>query len=173
MRNSLEVAAAVPSEVARHKFLRARLLSEIPDLDEETLSDTLEGITDLREVLAEVLRTTLYDEALADALSARISDMRARLERIEARAKRKRQIVLEAMTDASVPKLLAPDFTASLRLGAPVLDVSDEAKIPAAYWRPQPPKLDRQGLIVALKSGTQIDGAVLGPPQPQLSVRVK
>ena len=64
MRNSVEVASAVPSEVARHKFLRARLLAEIPDLDEETLSDTLEGITDLREVLAEVLRTALDDEAI-------------------------------------------------------------------------------------------------------------
>ena len=173
MRNGLEVSAAVPSEVARHNFLRARLLSEIPDLDEETLSDTLEGITDLRELLAEVLRTALYDEALADALSSRISDMRTRLERIETRAKRKRQIVLGAMTDASVPKLLVADFTASLRLGAPALEVSDEAKIPAAYWRPQPPKLDRQGLIVALKSGTPVDGALLAPPQPQLSVRVK
>lgn len=173
MRNSVEVASAVPSEVARHKFLRARLLAEIPDLDEETLSDTLEGITDLREVLAEVLRTALDDEAIVQALSARIADMRARLERIETRGKRKRQIVLNAMADASLPKLSAPDLTASLRLGAAILDVSDEEKIPAAYWRPQPPKLDRLGLIAALKTGTQIDGAILTPPQPQLSVRVK
>lgn len=172
MRIDFEIAA-VPSEVARHKVLRARLLAEIPDLDEETLADTLEGITDLRDVLAEIVRTALDDEVIVEALSSRISDMRIRLERIEARAKRKRQIVLNAMSDASVSKLTAPDFTASTRMGAPALDVADEEKIPAAYWRPQPPKLDRQALIAALKVGTQIDGAHLAPAQPQLSVRVK
>lgn len=172
MRNGLEIAV-VPTEVARHNVFRARLLAEIPDLDEETLADTLEGITDLRELLAEIVRTALDDEAIVEALSSRISDMRIRLERIETRAKRKRQIVLNAMSDASLPKLAAPDFTASTRMGVPTLDVSNEEKIPAAYWRPQPPKLDRQALLAALKVGTQIDGALLAPARPQLNVRVK
>ena len=72
----------------------------MPDLDEVTLADTLEGITDLREMPAELVRSALGDEALAGALSTRLSDMKARLERLEARAKRKRQLVLEAMTQA-------------------------------------------------------------------------
>ena len=48
-----------------------------------------------------------------------------------------------------------------------------EDKIPAAYWKPQPPKLDRQGLLAALKAGTAIEGAALAPPHLQLSVRTK
>jgi hypothetical protein len=124
-------------------------------------------------MLAEVLRSALEDEALAAGLSTRLSDMKARLERFETRAKRKRQLALKAMSEAEIAQLLEPDFTASLRQGAPTLEVVAEDKIPAAYWKPQPPKLDRLGLLAALKAGTAIDGAVLTRPQPQLSMRTK
>ena len=152
---------------------RNQLLAEFPDLDDETLHDTLEGITDLEQMLAEVVRSALDDEALANGLSTRLSDMKARLDRLEERAKRKRQLVLRAMAEAEIPKLAEPDFTASVRTGAPTLEVVAEDKIPAAYWKPQPSKLDKQGILAALKSGATVDGASLNPPQMQLSVRTK
>src|SRR5688572_16255528 len=80
------------AQLSRHKMLRSRLLAEIPDLDAETLADTLEGLTDLREMLAELIRSALEDEALAAGLSTRLSDMKVRLERFETRARRKRQL---------------------------------------------------------------------------------
>ena len=124
-------------------------------------------------MLAEVVRSALDDEALAGGLSTRLSDMKARLERLEERAKRKRQLVLRAMTDCEIQKLAEADFTASLRSGVPTLEVTAEDKIPAAYWKPQPPKLDKQGIIAALKTGATVEGATLLPPQLQLSVRTK
>ena len=136
------------------QLFRDRLLAEIPDIDAETLADTLEGLTDLREMLAEIIRSALDDEALASGLSTRLSDMKARIERFETSAKRKRELALKAMNEAEIPKLLVADFTASLRHGAPTVEVLEETKIPAAYWKPQPPKLDRQGLLAALKAGT-------------------
>ena len=166
-------STVVAAEVRKYQFLRERLLAELPDIDQETLADTLEGITDLREMLAEIIRSALDDEALAAGLSTRLSEMKARIERFETSAKRKRELALKAMNEAEIPKLLVADFTASLRHGAPTLEVIEENKIPAAYWRPQPPKLDRQGLLAALKAGTTIEGAVLEPPRLQLSVRTK
>ena len=153
--------------------MRARLLADIPDLDEETLADTLEGLSDLREMLAELIRSALDDEVLIAALSTRLSDMQARRERLTTRATRKRQLAQRAMAEAEIGKLEQPDFTAALRQGAPVLVVSAEEKIPAVYWKPQPFKLDRQGILAALKAGTAIDGAALAPAQPCLSVRTK
>lgn len=164
---------ALGSELQSYTVLRARLLAEIPDLDAETLADTLEGLTDLKEMLAELIRSALEDEALAAGLSTRLSDMRARLERFEARARRKRQLALKTMDEAAIARLEQPDFTAALRQAAPALAVVAENKIPAAYWKPQPFKLDRQGLLHALKAGTAIDGAVLAPPHRLLSVRTK
>ena len=173
MIKSASIAPRLAARLSCHKVLRGRLLGEIPDLDAETLADTLEGLTDLKEMLAELVRSALEDEALAAALSTRLSDMKARLERLETRAKRKRQLVLKTMGEADMAKLEQPDFSASLRQAAPALEVVAEDKIPAAYWKPQPFKLDRQGLLQALKSGTAIDGACLAPPQQCLSVRTK
>ena len=114
-------------------------------------------------MLAEVVRSALDDEALAGGLSTRLSDMKARLERLEERAKRKRQLVLRAMAEAEIPKLTEADFTASMRSGAPTVEVVAEDKIPAAYWKPQPSKLDKQGILAALKSGATVDGRVSQP----------
>ena len=164
---------ALGQETRKHALLREYLVAAIPDLETEVLADTLEGITDLREMVAEIIRSALDDEALASGLSTRLSDMKARIERFETSAKRKRELALKAMNDAEIPKLIVAEFTASLRHGAPTLEVIEETKIPAAYWKPQLPKLDRQGLLAALKGGTLVEGAILEPPRLQLSVRTK
>ena len=67
MQSSSGDVRALNSQLQSYATLRARLLAEIPDLDAETLSDTLEGITDLKEMLAELVRSALEDEALAAA----------------------------------------------------------------------------------------------------------
>jgi hypothetical protein len=77
------------------------------------------------------------------------------------------------MNACEISKLTEADFTASARTGAPTLEVVSEDKIPPAYWKPQPPKLDKQSILSALKTGAEIEGAKLLPPQMQLSVRTK
>ena len=167
--HSFQVAAGV----ATYVHLHARLKAELPDLDDITLADTLEGITDLRELLAQLIRSALEDETLASALTTRLAELRSRLQRLGQRADKKRALALKAMAEADIKKLVAPDFTASLRLGAPALDILAEERIPPVYWKPQPPKLDRLGLMAALKGGIEIQGAALGAPQVQLNVRTK
>ena len=105
MRNYDLSEIQVKSEAANFSHLRNQLIKEIPDIDPETLADTLEGITDLREMLSEVVRSALVDEALASGLSTRMSEMKARHERLEVRARRKRELALKAMAEAEIPKL--------------------------------------------------------------------
>lgn len=173
MRNSALAVAALPAELARHNYLRDRLLAEIPDLDHDTLADTLEGLTDLKEIVSAVIRSALDDEAMVAGLSQRLDDMKTRLDRLSSRAKRKRAMVLHTMQEAKFAKITEPDFTASLRQGNVTLEVFAEDRVPSDFWRPQPAKLDRQALLAALKSGRVIDGTTLLPPQAQLSVRAK
>ena len=135
------------------------MVQEFPLLDDETIRDTLEGITDLHEMIATVIRSALVDEALHAGLRFRVDDMRERLSRLELRATKKRQLALEAMTEVGLSKLEQPDFTASARAGSPALVVIAEDTIPGAYWLPQPPKLDRQAILGELKRGIDIPGA--------------
>ena len=77
------------------------------------------------------------------------------------------------MEEANIKKLLEPDFTVSLRPSRPPLMIIDKEAIPGDYWKAQPAKLDRQGLISALGNGRDIPGAVLGNPPLTISVRTK
>ena len=165
--------SSIVTEVSKYQLLRQRLLMDFPSTDEETLTDTLEGITDLHEMIAAVIRSALVDEALHAGLRFRVDDMRERLSRLELRATKKRQLALDAMTEVSLTKLEQPDFTASTRAGSPALVVIAEDRIPETYWLPQPPKLDRQAILGELRRGLDIPGAQISKPKPVLSVRTR
>jgi hypothetical protein len=164
---------AIKAEAQRFGVLRERLKQDYPDIDDVTLSDTLEGISDLADQLGAVVRSALDDECLADALKARLADMRERLGRWQRRAERKRALVAEVMRDAGLPRLVTPEFTASVRPVPPGLVVTDESAIPPAYWVPQPAKLNRQELIGRLKAGTPVPGAGLSNGGSTLAVRTR
>jgi hypothetical protein len=160
--------------LAEHAYLREHLLAEYREaIDDETLRDTLEGISSLPEALSAVVRSYLDDLMTAAALGMRIGDMQGRLSRIEARVEKKRATITQVMEKADIKKLEQPDFTASLRAIPPGLVVGDESLIPADYWKPQPAKLDKRRLLVALNAGTSILGAGLGNGGTTLSVRTK
>lgn len=158
---------------ANHRAIRERLLAEDPTLDEQTLADTLEGLTDLNEIIAAIIRAAVTDEALADGLRGRVGQMQERLSRLEDRAAKRRQIVRDVMVEADIKRITAPDFTISLRSGTPALIVTEEAAIPRSYWVPREPRLDRQSLQADLKNGAVIAGAALSNSEPVLSVRTK
>ena len=161
------------ADLTHHRYLRERLEVAFPDADEETLMDTLEGMTSLTDSLAELLRSSQEDQSLASALRGRMSDMQARCGRFEDRARKKRELVCTVMEEAELKKLTEPDFTVSLRPARAPLMIIDEEAIPGDYWKPQPAKLDRMGLISALSNGRDIAGAVLGNPPMTIAVRTK
>ena len=156
-----------------YRAVRERIRALEPGLDEQTLADTVEGLTDVHEILAAIVRAALADEALAVGLKGRIAEMEERLGRLEERALKRRQIVKDIMVELDLKKLKAPDFTAFIRPGMPALMVIDEAAVPSIYWEPREPRLDRQGLLAELKQGAEITGVTLSNPEPVLSVRTK
>ena len=160
-------------ELSNYCYLKEKLTAAFPEVGDDTLTDTLEGITDLHEMITAVIRSALVDEALSTGLRNRLNDMKERLARLEERGFKKRKLALEAMDEVGLNKLQQPDFTASTRPGSPSLLVTAESDVPAPYWVPQPPKMDRQALLGELKRGNEIPGVQLNNPKTFLVVRTK
>src|SRR5262245_14710621 len=156
---SLEFAAIA------YRTLRDRIREHEPQIDDQTLADTVEGLTDLHEILMAIIRAALADQALATGLEGRIGEMQARRDRLQDRAAKRRQIAKNVMVELDLKKLSAPDFTASIRPGMPSLMVI------GIYWEPREPRLNRQELANDLKRGAEITGVALSNPEPVLSVR--
>lgn len=152
---------------------RQRLLEIEPEIDESTLNDTLEGLTDLHEAIGGIVRSALEDEAMALGLKSRLDELRKRLGRFQDRSTKKRQLARSVMEEAELKKICQPDFTLSLRPANPGVIVTDENAIPETYWVPQPARLDKRAILDDLKRGEQVAGAELANQHLTLSVQTK
>ena len=56
--------SALGHDIHLYTHLRQKLLEAFPGLDDDTIRDTLEGITTLHELIAETIRSALIDESL-------------------------------------------------------------------------------------------------------------
>ena len=161
------------TEVTNHLILSDQLKASYAEIDDETLADTLEGISNLPEAIEAIVRSSLDDDAFIAGLKGRLEDLQIRLERLKDRYEKKRALARWAMLEADLEKIVAADFSVGLRKGVEKLEVLDEALVPKDYFMPQPPKLDRKGVADALKRGVDVAGASLVTGEPSISVRVR
>jgi hypothetical protein len=164
----------VSNEATKYAKLKEQL--QAAELDEQCILDTLEGETNLNEALAEVAQSALEDEAMAEGLTGLIQSLQERKSRMEKSGENKRTLIIMAMERAGLKSVKQPNATLSVRATKPKVVVTDESLVPAQYFKPVDPVLDRAALKTALESqnyGDKIPGAELSNGGVSLTIRVK
>lgn len=157
-----------------HEQMKVDFKALFPDADEETILDTLEGETDLVELIVAVLESAEADKGMALACEVRVSEINERAERFQKRAEAKRRVVQMAMERSGRLKIEAPAFTVSLKVVPPSLILLNPEQVPEHFMvHPEPPpaKPDRKAILAALKDGKQIPGCTLSNGGQTLAVR--
>lgn len=132
---------------------------ENDEIDEQTLTDTLESIGAEEKLEAYVnVQKTL--EAEYEAHKAEKERHTARMQALANHIDRLKNAQVNFMKAANITKAKAGTFDLSLRTTSAV-EIWDESKVPAEYLKPQPPKVDKIAIGKALKDGQTVDGAVL------------
>lgn len=154
----------------------AVLRDQMADLaagDEGFITDTIEGETNLFEKLNAVAAQTVYDNVLVASIDRHIEDLKARRDRIKDRIETSRALIASAMEIAGLPRHEAPCGTLSIMPKPRSVIVTEEADIPARFYRTPAPTLDKRALLEALKDGETIPGAALSNGGRSLQLTVK
>lgn len=142
------------------------------EVDEELKLSTLEGETELNELVSQLLSESENDEGMIAAIKEQISVRRERLERLERRIDARKNAIISMMDYARLTKLPLPEATVSLRTLGPRAQVIDKEAVPRdfqkATWSP-----DMEAIKQAIEDGLHVPGVVLSNGGASLTVRRK
>jgi hypothetical protein len=160
------------SGIAEWLAIREHLLSEFPDIDPQTLRDTIDGEVDLLDVVAGLLTDALDDEYTCEAITMSIKDRQARRDRYEHRAGKRREAALKIMQAIGERKIERPEFTASIRAVPPSVVIDDPELVPVALKRVKY-EPDKAAIKTYIADGGNPRGAHMSNGGETLSVRVR
>ena len=147
------------------------LLQSLGDLDEETRCDMVEGETSLHEAIDAALSEIDECEATEAGCKAVADTYQKRAAKAKDRAARVRTLIEQAMVIADVQTVKRPGATFTVKAIPPKAQITDEAAIPSAYWKPQPPLLDKTAINAAFKAGQPIPGVSADNGGTSLQIR--
>lgn len=158
-------------DIERQAEAARLLIAEMAGDDEEFAHDIAEGETMLFEAIEVALAEMDECDILANGLAAKIDDFKGRKSRIDERRGRLVGMIDQAFQIAGIQKHQFASATISVKRIPPKLIVLDEAAIPADFWDPQPPKLNRQRALSALKESTCVPGAEMSNGGQTIQIR--
>ena len=157
------MATNVPhgAQIERAMSAAMEAISALPDDgDNVLLLNTIEGESDVLEVLDRVVEAAIADKKLAELA-------RERAKRIEARADRARGVALQILEALQVSPLERPLYSATISYPRKPL-VTNADELPKEMIREAP---DMIAIGKALRAGESVPGAELRNPQATLTIR--
>ena len=150
------------------------LIEQVKAISEEgdtLLADTVEGQTNILELIAAVDSSILDDDTYVAGIKLAVEKLNARKARIEGRAEMKRAVLANALDLIGKRSFETPTGTISLRDKPITAIVTDEASVPARFWKAQAPTLDKAALNAAIRAKEDVPGATISNPGFSLSIR--
>lgn len=150
------------------------ILELCPDLelDEQLKLSTLEGETELTEVVSILLAENEDDEGIIAAVKEQIGVRKERVARFERRIEARRNAIVSLMDTAQITKLPIPEATVSIRTLRPRMKIVDEDQIPDAFKVPVLVP-DKEAIEEAVTHGASIPGVIMTNGGASLTVRRK
>jgi hypothetical protein len=166
-----DVSHRLIQETKAANILREQIKAVAGD-DEQLLADSIEGETNIHEMLAKVVEQIVTDGALVDGIGEARKRLQERQDRIEKRIGWFRTAAASAMEVAGIKKKETAFGTISLKNVPPGAIITDEAAIPSEFWKVPEPRLDKRSVLEALKGGVAVPGAELGNGGISVQIRV-
>ncbi len=144
---------------------------------DEAMETTLEGYTNLPEMLAAMVRRAIDCEDQSQAVKERAKFMENRAGRLEATSYNLRAQIAWAMSEAGmkrIPSDALPEATVSLSDGRAPLVIPNEREVPDKYCRIKTVREPDKKLIRdELQAGERLSFALLGNAKPTLTIRTR
>jgi hypothetical protein len=146
--------AALAHELTARQVLLDQLRTLAAD-DPEFFLDLVEGETPILELLAALDASLAEDERLAEGVKTAVEQLQARRRAAETRRDLKRRLLAHTLQQLGLQSLRLPTATLSLSAAGVKAVVQAPEEVPARWWKPQPPKLDQDGLTKAVRARAQ------------------
>ena len=137
-------------------------MAEDPDIDEQALIDTMEGIEGEIEIKADgYARVMKQLEATSANLEFEEKRLMNRRKTIDRNIKRMKQALQDAMVATGKPKFKTDLFSFMIRKNPASVVIDRETCIPPEFLIPQDPKIDKKAIKAAIDRGDDITFAHL------------
>ena len=142
------------------EYLQLLEMAEDPDVDLQTIADTMEAIGGEIEDKADgYARVMKQIEANAAGIKAEIDRLTARKTSMENNVKRMKETLQAAMEATGKKKFKTALFSFEIQKNPASLKIDDPDAVPENFLIPQPPKVDSAAIKDALKAGAMYNFA--------------
>jgi Zn-dependent M32 family carboxypeptidase len=172
----MSIAPPLSNTVAIYNAIKAQLAEEFDlENDDAALLGTLDGETNLHEILSDMAREVERYEGFAEALKRIIEQNKERKDRFERKADKLRQSIGWAMQEAGLKKVESADVTLSLRNNPPSLVTTIEPEDAPEQFRTVKTTyaFDKKAIKEALLEGDSLSFAHLNNQPPSLQIRTR
>lgn len=141
--------------------------------DEELYRDTLDGETNILDLIEREAAAAANDEALKSALNERMTSMAGRFNRITARISARRGNIALLMRAGNLRKAEVPSATVSVSPGRQSVLIEDAAEVPSQLMRETVRREpDKAAIKRQLEQGEDVPGARLVQGDDIVTLRV-